>query len=356
MFGYGTFAQLTFAQGPDEGSPPPADVSVASFSPSFGYPIRRTVCAALLAPALAWGVYTPPAQADTGWLAPFSEPTVRSKVRVADALFSSPVDPNPRISIGWYAPFHELTPKRIFTPSCQQFLAQDLKPIVSFGWYGWLSDPPKPKNGLHASRQQAFATDTDVNIDPGNSPWFAPLSEPVRVRKRLQAGLNPFETADVDPVVPFSWFGNLSSPVLVKARLQPSLNPFIVTDDKPFITFGWFGNLSEPVRQKIGLRAPHHQTLAFDPNPLVNTGVMGWYDWLSEPVRQKVGLRSSYQVSYTSPERVLPNPVFVTMLAVETPNDIFTSGLSVVDIANTARVSIEEVEAGNNSPVSLREP
>ena len=59
--------------------------------------------------------------------------------------------------------------------------------------------------------------------------WHRPLSEPVRVKRRLHASLNLFDAVDPD------WLPN------------------------PITFVMWWSPYSEPVRFKKGLRAPYHE-------------------------------------------------------------------------------------------------
>lgn len=121
----------------------------------------------------------------------------------------------------------------------------------------------------------------------------------------------------------------------------------------------WFRPLSEPVRLKVGLRARYHpystQDTDFIPKPNALFG--SWYPPLTEPVRQRIWLKAPYDPDFFYHPRVLPTPdVLVTMDTTEINGDVYMIGVQVSDAADTAVVSIEEIPAGNDAGLSIREP
>lgn len=196
---------------------------------------------------------SPETVTESRWHQPWSEP-VRyrqvPKVRIALAasgLFFTPqplgetVNPD-KYYIAWTDPVRF---KQGLRPSLQQSLAMGpTSPVVSFGWYGHLSEPVRKKIGLRAPAQMFLA------LQPQNNPsfaWFAGLSEPKRFRRGIGAPWQQFYTADT-AVIPTSKMTQ------------------------------WFANLSEPVRFKRGLRASLQQTTAWPPRLLPTptiTGTMG---------------------------------------------------------------------------------
>lgn len=85
----------------------------------------------------------------------------------------------------------------------QQTLAFNPRPIVSFGFYGWLTEPVRPKKGLQARLQMPVAQPPiRPNLPDLKYAWFAPFSEPVRQKKGLWARLQQFFTYGTPPISP----------------------------------------------------------------------------------------------------------------------------------------------------------
>jgi len=138
---------------------------------------------------------------DINWFAPLSIP-VRFKraPRAAVAVNNQTIafNPVPVVSFGWFGAMSEPTRRRKFgLPGYeQQFIALNPRPFVSFGWFEELSKPPTlAKRGLRPSLQQFFTTDTAVTPITKLIAWFDWLSDPVRTKPGLKASLQQFLAA-----------------------------------------------------------------------------------------------------------------------------------------------------------------
>lgn len=121
----------------------------------------------------------------------------------------------------------------------------------------------------------------------------------------------------------FSWFAPLSEPVRVRPGLAPAQQQFSAFNPQPFVPFSWFEPLAEPVRKLPALNAAQVPFTTFNPQPFVPHD---WYVPLSEPVRKRQGLDAARQQFLAAPSRLLPNPnVTGTLSAVES-GDLFTGG------------------------------
>lgn len=104
----------------------------------------------------------------------------------------------------WGFPWSE--PKRFkrgLAPYEQQTLAFNPQPIVSFGFYGWLTEPVRTKKGLQTRLQMPVAQPPiRPNLPDLKYAWFAPFSEPVRQKKGLWARLQQFFTYGTPPISP----------------------------------------------------------------------------------------------------------------------------------------------------------
>jgi len=227
-------------------------------------------------------------------------------------------------------------------------------------WFIALSEPVRFKIGLSAVEQQTLALFPNPIVSFG---WFGNLSEPVRIKPRNPAALSPylfFQPAP-SPFVATGWYNWLSEPIRLKPGLGVQDQSFFFYQANPTTVtpFAWYASLSEPVRQKIGLKAflQQFETQAPQFIPAPATLIDGWFNWLSEPKRFLKGLGAPYQIYFTANPRILPNPnVTVNINMIELDTDLFQVAINVVK-SNTpvsARVSI--VEIGNGlSPTAVIE-
>lgn len=127
--------------------------------------------------------------------------------------------------------------------------------------------------------------------------WFAPLSDPVRVRPRSAAALSPsnFWQPAPSPFTATGWYAALSEPVRQRAGLAATRQQFLASQPQPQVSFSWYAQLSLPFRKKPGLLAANQSFLSFQPTPIIK---IDWFDWLSDPVRKKPGLLVTEQVAY----------------------------------------------------------
>lgn len=238
---------------------------------------------------------------DYRWYQPLSEPVRSRRLPVAQQqVLAAPVVAaevvyEDKWHLAWSEPVRQRSGLRA---DKQQFLAFHSNPIVSFGWYGWLSDPVRQRR-LPAAQQQfyasGYASDSNTLLD-GYAPW----SEPVRtryLRTAQQQTLAWPENASAEVIYEDKWHFPWSEPVRQKLGLNRSLQPFLAQSTlNPVVTFSYYSRLNEPVRLKSGIRPSQQQFLAFHTNPIVS---FGYYNWLSEPVRLKRGLAARYQQPFT---------------------------------------------------------
>lgn len=248
-------------------------------------------------------------------------------------------------------------------------------PIQTFesAWHQPWSEPVRFKMlpamaVVLAAASGAFAPVFSPTILPGATytPWYAPLSEPVRTAPRLQTGLNPdFVYGDQKPVVTFSYYNWLTEPVRQKPGLGAHLQQFdpyqVPVQPQSNRLIQWFAPLSEPVRVKPRLQVGLNPFLFYQPE-FPEAMDVPWFAWLSEPVRLPVGLKAWLQQTTAWEPRLLPPAnVFVTMNALETNNDVALFGIQVYSSSApaggvaSANVSIAEVPVENNASASLRE-
>ena len=130
--------------------------------------------------------------------------------------------------------------------------------------------------------------------------WFNPLSEPVRLKLGLRAGLQRYLVApNANPIVSFSWYENLSDPVRIKRWLAVAnqqfftTSPFSLTQPETVTESRWHQPWSEPVRIKPRLAEGLQQYTARATTEII--GLPSWYQWWAEPVRFKLGLAAIQQ-------------------------------------------------------------
>ncbi len=251
-------------------------------------PVRTRYLTTAQQQALAWSVFTPADTTDIKWFAWLSEPV---RVRAALSAAQQPVftaGTQPVVSFGWFEPFSE--PVRVkpgLRPEGQSVFAIGTQPTVSFGWiYPW-SEPVKTRV-FQVAQQQALAWSTFTPAAATTDiRWFAPLSEPVRLKPALLTSEQRPLTGDTKPLVSFGWYQWFSEPVRAKRALPTGEQQFFAIGTKPAISIGWYNWLSEPVRFKPAIPVSQRPVTVIDTKPRVS---FGWYRPFSEPVRIKLGL------------------------------------------------------------------
>jgi hypothetical protein len=151
----------------------------------------------------------------------------------------------------------------------------------------------KPVIRVHLFPTEAVGTETILL-----SEWFAPLSEPVRIKPQLRANLHPFqpyaETQQFPETVTESrWHQPWSDPVR-RIGIPTGEQQAIAFVPLPIVPVGFYQPWSEPVRQKPAILAANQQVLAFAPNPIVS---FGWFSNLSEPTKPKSAVATASQQS-----------------------------------------------------------
>src|SRR5882724_7534457 len=171
------------------------------------------------------------------WHQPWSEP-VRTKIKpaLAIALIASglgwdpqPIAAAPIQTIGWQSPLSEPVRKKEDKVGLR-VRYPFIYGSVYMSWFGPLSEPARVK--INPALSVALIVSGSIwNPQPIAPPvqnidkWLQPLSEPVR-KKEDRIGLRdryPF----VASAVHIGWFGSLSEPIRIRARLQTGLNPSI---------------------------------------------------------------------------------------------------------------------------------
>ena len=249
---------------------------------------------------------------ESRWHQPWSEPQRRRRTQTQQALAWGNNTPAATSVDQWFRPFVE--PVRIRASVQRQFLAFAPNPVVSFGWFGGLSQPAKAKP---SPRDTSSVYPPSVEaITPDK--WLRPLNEPVRRRHTTQ---------DLQVAAP-----------------------------SQIVSFGWFGWLESPIRTRSGLLAAEQQSFTQDlVVPVQPITVGNWFSSFSEPTRFRSGLGTRFQQTISWPPRLLPTSVIVTMAAVEDNQDVFEGIITTAAPATRCLVSIEEISVPNRSPTSIHE-
>ncbi len=157
-------------------------------------PLRAKTLPTADQPTLAYAYFTPVVSTAIEWFEPFSEPTRRKPLTAVQPNFSYSYF-TARTTIEWFEPWQDPVRQKLrLNTGSQQALALHTNPIVSFGWYGALVDPAKPKRGLAAYEQQwlAFVKAAPFPEDVKVSSWLEWMAEPVRQKLGLSARLQQF--------------------------------------------------------------------------------------------------------------------------------------------------------------------
>lgn len=138
-------------------------------------------------------------------------------------------------------------------------------------WMMALSEPVRFKQGLAATRQQVLAFFPTPLV---SFSWFGALTEPVRLKPRNPAALYPyfFMQPAPSPFVATGWYMPLSEPKRFPRGLPVQLQREFTRDavwipSPATLVEGWFNWLSEPKRFPRGLAA--HQQQAYTQHPRV---------------------------------------------------------------------------------------
>ena len=237
-------------------------------------------------------------------------------------------------------------------PGAQPFSFPSTRPIVSFGWHQWLSEPVRQKAGLgpHLQQTTAFQRPIEIiNLDK----WYKPWEPPVRVKPSFianqQAYAAPLITT-VEAVTVDKWCRAWVDPPKAKLSLAPAAQQSTAfVKAPPFgqtISFDWFQNLSDPPKPKASLGVANQQFSAFvkaAPFPEATFESKWHYPW-SEPVRNKAGLWASHQATTAFQPIFTPTTISITgvLNAVET-KDIAIFGGIVFNAPGSAQVGIIEL-------------
>jgi hypothetical protein len=217
------------------------------------------------------------------------------------ALFTGASEPV--LESKWHQPWSEPVRSRIAPQLAVALIASGLayveaapfaESVTEDRWHQAWSEPVVKARPRLAEAQQQF-----LAWQPAPSPfvasgWYAPLSEPVRIKPALPASAQQFAAPDPQPRVSFSWFGWLPEPVRLKPRLPEGEHQFLALGPWPAISISWWRPLDEPtrVRPTILIAAPEQQVSPFDEDIVF---VDRWFAWWSEPVRVRPALSPASQ-------------------------------------------------------------
>lgn len=273
---------LTQAQTPEE-------VTESRWHQPWSEPVRKSViAAALIAPAafLVQAIFQETVFVDK-WFAPLSEPVrVKPAQRAAlqQAYFAEPQGQTQPESVSedkWHQAWSE--PVRLkpgLGSQHQRALSAPSNFIIAFGqgWFTPLSEPVRLPIGLHARLQQ---TEAAVHGEtPVTFAYYRWLNEPVRLKPGLRSDLQQFYTSDT---IAFSnrnyptWFAPLSTPVRVPRRVawqQPITQDYTVPSPAASLQ-GWYNWWSEPKRFKRGLSTATQPFVFFGPPNIVQATLAG---------------------------------------------------------------------------------
>jgi hypothetical protein len=176
-----------------------------------------------------------------GYLYPLSEPvrtrylaTAQQQVLAWNTLFAFEVITEDKWHQPWTIPVR-IKPR--LPEGEQQSFAFYTNPVITFGYYGWLSEPVRLKKGLRTDLQQTTTADTTVIPTSKIPNWLYPWSEPVRQKPGLKAGLQQ-ATAPTAPIYPIlsrliQWFKPFDEPVREKRGFKAWLQTFFTAGTKP---------------------------------------------------------------------------------------------------------------------------
>ena len=259
-----------------------------SWSDGLSEPVRVRLFQAAQQQPLAWSSFTPAAQ-DIRWFTSLSEP-VRVRYLHASQQQAFQPDTKPTVSFGWFGWLSEpVRQKPGLAAQQQQFLEFQPTPIVSIGWYAPWSEPSVKALRLPAAQQPYLAWSSFTPAATTEDQWHQPWSEPVRIKRALSPGAQFFTIGQPTTVVNFSqtWTDvQFSTYRLFQGLAEPIFTQAVVPEDR------WHQPWSEPVRLKRGLGVHLQPVTQGEIKPRVS---FAWYEWLSDPVRLKRGTGSHLQ-------------------------------------------------------------
>jgi hypothetical protein len=213
-----------------------------------------------------------------GWYEPLNEPVRPKTLAAANQTFQFFVAPSGEVTTAdkWYKQFNDPV-RRVATATRSEQLSIDTDPVVSFGWFGNLSDPSRPKSSVAGQSYQFFVAPSGEIITADK--WFAQFRDPVR---RIATPTRYEQIIiDTDPIVSFGWFGNLSDPsrrvATATRHEQPSWSLF--PDN---VTYGWITPWLDLIRRVPPTR---YEQPSWSLPGEVST-VDKWFKSFAEPVRR----------------------------------------------------------------------
>lgn len=175
----------------------------------------------------------------------------------------------------WHQPWSEPVRKRVIATALmapalffvQAVFQENVNPDK---WFKQWQDPVRVKQGLSAANQQAYFAEPFGQTSPETtleSKWHYPWSEPVRLKPGLRAALQQPFTTDTrwipDPRLFLEgWYARLSEPVRVPKRVawQQAITQDYTIPSPATTLQGWYNWFSEPQRFKLALRPFYQQT------------------------------------------------------------------------------------------------
>ena len=276
----------------------PEVVSESKWHQAWSEPVRlKPGLSAALQQTLGWNpVFAAPEVVTVDkWWEPWSDPT-RQKWSPKTYPIAGFLAPQPQVSFGWYGGLVDpAKPKKTISAAAQQSFLVDTDPVVSFGWVYQLSEPVRFKRGLYAPYHEEFWWGDFTPEVSTPDKWFEPLSEPVRTRRFNAASQQVTAPTDTDPVVSFGWLNPLSVPTPPKSGLQAryqqffTISPYALTQPETVTEDRWHTRWQDTVPAKKSILAGQQQFLALSPFPITGETVTAdkWIYPLSEPVRVK---------------------------------------------------------------------
>jgi hypothetical protein len=315
-------------------APVPDIVSEDKWHQAWSEPVRTRKLATAQQPFLAWSTHTPPVDASNTVIVPItstSQVTFRRRTIYQPLAWAAPTIVAPEVITEdkWYQAWSEPIRTRRLATAQNPFLvwSRFTPPVTEDEWHQAWSEPVRTRK-LPTAEQQALIWTVWVPVTPETiteDKWHQGWSIPVKLRYQFRT--------------------DLQQPVA-----EPPVYPNLLR------TIPWYAPWSEPVRLKKGTQARLQESFGKPPSYPILLRIIPWYGPLAEPVRQKKGLWARLQQFFTVDAHPPPQPpVFVTLDATETNNDVASVFALVYNPAVRCYVSIKEVPGSDPTYASIEE-
>src|SRR6266446_4326225 len=282
MLGYGAIGQFTIGQVSDFIGP-----IVQPWTDPPQPKIKAGLAIALIASGLSAPVFIKDeSKLESRWHQPLSEPIrklERIGLRDRYPFIASAVH------IGWFNPLSEPVRRIRATLTPAPIVPTIIGEIITIDkWFSSFAEPIRNKSGLRVAYQRDYFAEPFSLTQPETvteSRWHQSWSEPVR-KKEDKIGIRvryPFIYGSVY----MSWFSNLSEPIRIKLRLNTAhqqalaFYPFPLPPPITVDNISWFNNLSDPTRRIRPTPTDQQFTKYL---PIIPS--YGWYVPLTEPIRK----------------------------------------------------------------------